>query len=597
MPERNVVPWTAIICCYSRTGDFESAVCMYEEMWYEGIRPSSVTMLGLLCGVLEFKQVQCVHACVICYGFGSDMAVLNSLLDVYGKCGRVKDAWDLFEIMERRDTVSWNSLVSGYALVGNVGEILDLMRRMRIEGFELDAHVETSLIALYSKCGKVDNAFRMFERTPNKDVIRWTAMISGLVQNKCADKALTLFQKMLLSDIMPYTATIASALAACGQLGSLSLGTSIHAYMLRQRMPFDITAQNSLMTMYVKCNRLVQSHIVFDTMEGRDVVSWNAIVAGYAQNGNLYQSLSFFNEMRRTLQQPDSLTVVSLLQACASIGALHQGKWVHNFVIRSFLGSCNMIDSALVDMYCKCGDLDTARKCFDRISYHDLVPWSAMIAGYGSHGKGDMALEIYNQFLLTGLEPNHVIFLSVLSACNHNGLVNQGLNLFYSMREDFWVEPKLEHLSCIVDLLSRAGRVEQAYDFYKEMFPEPEIGVLGILLDACRMSGSLELGNIIARDICMAKPTDARNYLQVAQSYASVERWDGVSEVWVQMRSLGLRKLPGWSFIELNGTITTFLTQHTSHPQHVDIVQVLKFLSKEMTDLGANFRSDVLNIL
>ncbi|KAG5516415.1 hypothetical protein RHGRI_037206 [Rhododendron griersonianum] len=632
MLERNVVPWTAIIGCYSRTGDFKSAVCMYEDMRYEGIRPSSVTMLGLLCGVLEVKQVQCVHACVICYGFGSDMAVLNSLLDVYGKCGGVKDAWDLFEIMERRDIVSWNSLVSGNALVGNVGEILDLMRRMRIEGvdpdqqtigslvsaiarqgdlelgqlvhawmltagFELDAHVETSLIALYSKCGKVDNAFRMFERTPNKDVIRWTAMISGLVQNKCADKALTLFQKMLLSDIMPSSATITSALAACGQLGSLSLGTSIHAYMLRQRMPFDITGQNSLVTMYVKCNRLVQSHIVFDTMEERDVVSWNAIVAGYAQNGNLYQSLSLFNEMRRTLQQPNSLTVVSLLQACALIGALHQGKWVHNFVLRSFLGSCNMIDSALVDMYCKCGDLDTARKCFDQMSYHDLVPWSTMIAGYGSHGKGDMALEIYNQFLLTGLEPNHVIFLSVLSACNHNGLVNQGLNLFYSMREDFRIEPKLEHLSCIVDLLSRAGRVEQAYDFYKEMFPEPEIGVLGILLDACRMSGSLELGNIIARDICMAKPTDARNYLQVAQSYASVERWDGVSEAWVQMRSLGLRKLPGWSFIELNGTITTFLTHHTSHPQHEDIVRVLKFLSKEMRDLGANFRTDILNIL
>ncbi|KAI8525072.1 hypothetical protein RHMOL_Rhmol13G0199400 [Rhododendron molle] len=514
------------------------------------------TSLNLLSHGLSFHQ----H--VLVNGYSPDPYIGSSLIHFYAKLGRTRVARQVFDRMPERNVVPW-----------------------------------TAIICCYSRTGDFESAVCMFERTPNKDVIRWTAMISGLVQNKCADKALTLFQKMLLSDIMPYTATIASALAACGQLGSLSLGTSIHAYMLRQRMPFDITAQNSLMTMYVKCNRLVQSHIVFDTMEGRDVVSWNAIVAGYAQNGNLYQSLSFFNEMRRTLQQPDSLTVVSLLQACASIGALHQGKWVHNFVIRSFLGSCNMIDSALVDMYCKCGDLDTARKCFDRISYHDLVPWSAMIAGYGSHGKGDMALEIYNQFLLTGLEPNHVIFLSVLSACNHNGLVNQGLNLFYSMREDFWVEPKLEHLSCIVDLLSRAGRVEQAYDFYKEMFPEPEIGVLGILLDACRMSGSLELGNIIARDICMAKPTDARNYLQVAQSYASVERWDGVSEVWVQMRSLGLRKLPGWSFIELNGTITTFLTQHTSHPQHVDIVQVLKFLSKEMTDLGANFRSDVLNIL
>lgn len=632
MPDRkNVVPWTAIIGCYARTGDIKTAVCIYNEMLYEGIRPSSVTMLGLLCGVLEIKHVQCVHACVVCYGFGSDLAVVNSILDVYGKCGGVEDARILFEMMERRDVVSWNSLVSGYALVGNVGEILDLMRRMRVEdvnfdqqtigslvsaiarqgdleigqlvhawiltaGFELDAHVETSLIVLYSKCGKIDDAFQLFERTLNKDVIQWTAMISGLVQNKCADKALTLFQHMLLSGIKPPIATIASALAACGQLGSLLLGTSIHAYILRQRMALDITAQNSLVTMYVKCDRLVQSQAVFDTMEKRDVVSWNAIVAGYTQNGNLYKSFCLFNEMRTTLKRPDSLTIVSLLQACALIGALHQGKWVHNFVIRSFHGPCTMIDSALVDMYCKCGDLDIARKCFDRMSYHDLVPWSTMIAGYGSHGKGEMALTMYDKFLLTGLEPNHVIFLSVLCACNHNGLVNQGLNVFYSMRNDYRVEPKLEHLSCIVDLLSRAGRVKHAYIFYKRMFQEPEVSVLGIILDACRMSGNLELGNIIARDMCMSKPMDARNYLQVAQSYASMERWDGVREAWTQMRSLGLIKLPGWSFVDLNGSITTFLTHHASHPQHEDIVQLLNFLSKEMRDLGANFRTDILNI-
>ncbi|KAI8001073.1 Pentatricopeptide repeat-containing protein [Camellia lanceoleosa] len=627
MPERNLVPWTAIIGCYSRSGDVETAVCMFNRMRHKGIQPSSVTVLSLLSGVFDVTHVQYVHACTIQYGFESDLALVNSMLNVYGKCGRVEDARDLFESMETRDVVSWNSLVSNYALVGNIREIFHLLSRMRIEGLEpdqqtfgslvsatarqsnfemgrlvhariltsgieSDAHVETSLIVMYLKCGNFDNAFRIFERTSDKDVILWTAMISGLVQNEFADKALILFRSMLVSNVLPSTATIASALAACGQLGSLSLGTSIHAYMLRHRMPLDITAENSLVTMYVKCNHLEQSRFLFNTMEKRDVVSWNAIVAGYAQNGNLCESLHLFNEMRTTLQRPDSITVVSLLQACASIGALHQGIWVHNFVIRSCLGPCILINTALVDMYCKCGDLDTAMKCFDRISQHDLVSWSTIIAGYGSHGKGEIALEVYKKFLLIGLEPNHVIFLSVLSACSHNGLVNEGLNLFYSMKNEFRVEPKLEHLACVVDLLSRAGRVEYAYEFYKRMFPEPTIDVLGILLDSCRRSGNLELGNIIAREIFVSKPTDAGNYLQLAHGYASMDRWDGVSEAWIQMRSLGLKKLPGWSFIALNGTIMTFFNHHSSHPQFEGIVQVLKFLSQETRDLGIDFKTN-----
>ncbi|XP_057497394.1 pentatricopeptide repeat-containing protein At4g04370-like [Actinidia eriantha] len=631
MPERNVVPWTAIIGCYSRSGDVKTAVWMYNQMRDEGIQPSSVTILGLLSGVLEITHVQCVHACTFRYGFGSDLALVNSMLNGYGKCGRVEDARDLFELMERRDIVSWNSLVSCYAQFGNIGEILNLLSRMRIEGvdpdkqtfgslvsatakqsdhdlgqlvhariltagFEIDAHVETSLIVMYLKCGNFDNAFQIFERTPDKDVILWTAMISGLVQSECADKAVTLFRCMLLSNILPSTATIASALAACAQLGSLAFGTSIHAYMLRQRMPTDITAENSLVTMYAKCNRLEQSRAVFDTMEKRDVVSWNAIVAGYAQNGNLCKSLYLFNIMRTTLQRPDSITVVSLLQACASIGALHQGKWVHTFVIRSCLGPCILIETALVDMYSKCGDLVSARECFDRMSHYDLVSWSTIISGYGSHGKGEIALEMYNKFLLTGHVPNHVILLSVLSACSHNGLLNRGLDVFYSMRNEFRVEPKLEHLACVVDLLSRAGRVEDAYNFYKRRFSEPAVEVLGILLDACRTRGNLELGDIIAREIFMLKPTDAGNYLQLAHNYASTDRYDGVSEAWIQMRSLGLKKLPGWSFIELNGSITTFFTHHSSHPQNEDIVHVLQFLSKEIRDLGVNFKTDFLNI-
>lgn len=624
MPERNVVPWTAIIGCYSRAGGVDISVSLFSEMRNQGIQPSSVTLLSLIPGTSELAYVQCLHGCTISYGFESNVTLVNSILNGYGKCGGIEDARCLFEFMNQRNVVSWNSLMAGYSQTGNVGEVFQLFHRMKVEGLEpdkqtfgsivsatatqnnlklgklvhgqiirtrveLDTHLETSLIFMYLKLRSISLAFRMFEKTTKKDVVLWTAMISGLVQNEYADRAVFIFHQMLKSRIKPSPATVASALAACAQLGSFDLGTSIHCYVLRQGMNLDITAQNSLITMYAKCGHLHQSQVIFQRMNEKDLVSWNAIVDGYTQNGYLYEGLVLFSEMRTTLQKPDSLTVVSLLQACASTGALHQGKWIHNFVIRGRLGPCILVDTALVDMYSKCGDLDTAQKCFNEMSDWDLVSWGSIISGYGCHGKGETALRMYSKFLSSGIKPNHVIFLSVLSACSHNGLVDQGLSIFQSMTEDFGIAPKLEHRACIVDLFSRAGRVEEAYNFYRRMFPEPAVDVLGILLDGCRINGNEELGDIIARDLLMLKPAGAGNYVQLAHSYASMDRWDGVGEAWTQMRSLGLKKLPGWSFIELHGNITTFFTGHNSHPQFDDIVLILRTLTGEMRKVTLNF--------
>ncbi|XP_061340781.1 pentatricopeptide repeat-containing protein At4g04370 [Gastrolobium bilobum] len=620
MPERNVVPWTNIIGCYSRMRHFLEAFSLFDEMRRQGIQPSSVTMLSLLFGVSELAHVQCLHGCSILYGFMSDTNLSNSMLNVYGKCGDIEDSRKLFDYMDHRDLVSWNSLISTYAQIGDLCEVLLLLKTMRVQGLEpdpqtfgsvlsvaasrgefklgksvhgqilragsdLDAHVETSLIVMYLKGGNIDIAFRMFERSSDKDVVLWTAMISGLVQNESADKALAVFRQMLKFGIKPSTATMASVITACAQLGSFNLGTSVHGYILRQELLLDIAAENSLVTMYAKCGHLDQSSIVFDKMSKRDLVSWNAIVTGYAQNGYVYKALFLFDEMRTNHQTPDSITIVSLLQGCASTGQLHLGKWIHSFVIRNGLRPCIMVDTSLVDMYCKCGDLDTAQRCFNQMPSQDLVSWSAIIAGYGYHGKGETALMLYSKFLESGIKPNHVIFLSVLSSCSHNGLINQGLTIYESMTKDFGIAPNLEHHACVVDLLSRAGRVEEAYNLYKKMFSDPVIDVLGILLDACRANGNNELGDTIANDILMLRPMNAGNYVQLAHCYASTNKWEEVGEAWTHMRSLGLRKIPGWSFIDIHGTITTFFTDHNSHPQFQEIVYTLKILRKAMAKM------------
>ncbi|XVF26083.1 hypothetical protein REPUB_Repub13aG0269400 [Reevesia pubescens] len=331
-------------------------------------------------------------------------------------------------------------------------------------------------------------------------------------------------------------------------------------------------------------------------MDKKDSVSWNAIIAGCAQNDHSYRAF-FFNKMRLTLQKPDSLTVVTLLQASASTAALHQGKWFHNFVIRSCIRPCILVDTALVDIYCKCGDLDASAKCFRVMLQRDLISWSTIIAGCGSHGKGETALSMYFELLHSGMEPNKVIFLSVLSACSPNGLVDQGLSIFQSMSRDFGIQPGLEHSACIVDLLCRAGRVEEAYNFYKENFPEPAVDVLSMLLDACKANGNLELADVIAQDVIMLRPSSAGNYVQIAHCYAPISRWNSVGEALTQMRSLGLRKLPGWSFIDLHATVTTFFSSQNAHPKHEEIVATMKTLGWEMSIEvgGLNFKMNEIH--
>ncbi|XP_027339301.1 pentatricopeptide repeat-containing protein At4g04370 [Abrus precatorius] len=634
MPDRNVVPWTTIIGCYAHMDQVREAFSLFDQMRGQGIKPSGVTMLSLLAGVSELAHVQCLHGCAIFYGFMSDIRLSNSMLNVYGKCGHIEDSRKLFDHMDQRDLVSWNSLISAYAQIGDLCEVLLLLKTMRVQGlepnpqtfgsilsviasrgvlklgrslhgqilragFDLDAYVETSLIVMYLKGGNIDTAFQIFESCSDTDVVLWTAMISGLVQNDSADKALAVFREMLKFGVKPSTATMASVITACAQLGSFNLGTSIHGYILRQELPLDIAAQNSLVTMYAKCGHLDQSSIVFDKMSKRDLVSWNAIVTGYAQNGNVCKALFLFNEMRLYHQMPDSITIVSLLQGCASTGQLHFGKWIHSFVIRNGLRPCILVDTSLVDMYCKCGDLDTAQMCFNQMPSHDLISWSAIIAGYGYHGKGENALRLYSKFLESGIKPNHVIFLSVLSSCSHNGLVEQGLNIYESMTKDFGITPNLEHHACVVDLLSRAGRVEEAYNLYKKMFSDPVIDVLGIILDACRANDNNELGDTIANDILTLRPMNAGNYVQLAHCYASINKWEEVGEAWTHMRSLGLRKIPGWSFIDIHGNITTFFTDHNSHPQFQEIVYTLEILRKEMIkmeEVDINLESSHNNI-
>lgn len=614
MPIKNVVPYSALISGYCRSANMNMALSIYSKMLNDGIRPNSVTLLGLLSGVSEADQVQCLHALAVRSGFEDDLIIMNCMMNVYSLCGRVDLARSLFDSMSVRDSVSWNSMIAGYSRNGEVNSSMDLIRKMRLagffpgqktygsllalitnnsrcsvhltsliqalvitSGFVSDSHLVTSLVSIYLKFGKLDYAFTLFDRTSEKDVVLWTAMISGLAQNDWANGALLVFHQMMRSaQLIPLNTTIASAVSACAQLGMFRTGASIHGFVIRQQLILDTAAENSLITLYMKCSHLRQGQQLFDSMQDRDLVSWNALVSGFAHNGQLEEAINLFIRMISVMQRPDTITIVSLLQGCASLGALQHGRLIHNFMIRHDLNSCISMETSLVDMYSKCGDIKMARKCFDRMSEQDVVSWSAIIAGYGTHGMGDVALKMYSKFLSTEMEPNNVMFLSVLSACSHSGLVSQGLAIFNSMKEEFAIEPSIEHCACIVDLLCRAGRVEEAFRFFQRMSPMANADVLGIILDACRVSGGAVLAEEVVKEMTKLRPDSAGIYVQLAHNYAAMNCWDGVGETMRRMRALGLKKTPGWSFVEANGSKNTFFADDASHPQWDDMVWLFK---------------------
>ncbi|RRT77500.1 hypothetical protein B296_00003459 [Ensete ventricosum] len=625
----SVVPWSALIAAYSRAGWPGAAFSLLRDMRQNDVCPNSVTFLSLL--PLDLVPLQCLHASVVRHGFESDVVLANSLVSAYGRCS-VALARRLFDSMPLRDVISWNSLLSGYSRIGGVREAFDLFTEMRSDGIhadrptyasllssvvnssdggggteglvrlgklvhaalltsghELDAHVETALTGVYLKCGVYGDAFLLFERSSDRrDVVSWTAMISGLVQSGAADKALIVFHQMLRSGPAPVASTLASAFSACAQLGSSKLGASIHGHVFRQGLHLDVPAQNSLVSMYAKGGLLRQSLCVFQAMEDRDLVSWNSVISGGAQNGHLAEAFFLFGRMRAESERPDTITVVALFQVCAATGALHHGKLVHCFVVRHEIDPSIALDTSLVDMYAKCGDLRAALRCFASMPEQDLVSWGAIIAGYGSHGMGELALRVYKDFRNRGMEPNDVIFLAVLSACSHAGLVSEGLRILKSMTEQFSLKPSLEHWGCVIDLLGRAGRLEEALGFANTMTPRPNADILGILLDACRAKGSVSLAEAVAKQIAALRPDSANSYVQLAHSYAAMRRWDGVGEAWVQMRERGLKKAPAWSFVELNGNITTFFAEHQTHSQQDEILFLLKVLDGEMREISGS---------
>ncbi|XP_021756030.1 LOW QUALITY PROTEIN: pentatricopeptide repeat-containing protein At3g26782, mitochondrial-like [Chenopodium quinoa] len=472
-------------------------------------------------------------------------------------------------------------------------------------GYDYDLFVSSSLIDMYSKCGQIWDARKLFDEIPQRNVVSWTSMITGCVQNDEPHEALVLFNEFLSEEseiegekegFSVDQVALVSVLSACARVSNKFVTGGVHGFSVKRGLDVFLGVGNTLVDAYAKCGELVMSKKVFDGMIEKDVITWNTMVAVFAQNGLSTEAIEVFHDMVNDSHiRYNAVTLSAVLLACSHAGALLHGKCIHDQVVKMGLEQNVFVGTSIIDMYCKCGRVAMARRAFERMKLKNVKSWSAMIAGYGMHGYAKEALDVFYDMKRVGVKPNYITYVSVLAACSHAGLVDEGWDCFTSMKRDFGVEPGVEHYACMVDLLGRAGLLGKAYDLVKEMKVEPDFVVWGALLAGCRMHKNLELAEISARKLFELDPSNCGYYVLLSNMYADAGRWEDVERIRILMKENGLVKPPGYSLLEVKGRVHVFLVGDKEHPQHQQIYEYLDKLYMKLKEFG--YVSDKTSVL
>ncbi|CAL0323903.1 unnamed protein product [Lupinus luteus] len=593
LPQPSLFTFSSVIHSFTRSNLYHHVLRIFSQLGSHDLVPDGYLIPSAIkaCAALHaLKTGKQVHGFVSVSGYGSDSVVMSSLVHMYLKCDQIVDAHKLFDTMPERDVVAWSAMISGYSRRGLVDKAKELFSEMRNEGVE-----------------------------PN--LVSWNGMIAGFSSNGSYVEAVMLFQKMLLEGFSPEGTTLSCILPAIGQLEDAVMGAQVHGYVIKQGLEIDKFVVNSLLDMYGKCGCAFEMSRVFDEAdqteicflnafltglsrnglvdtalevfeqfkdEGMElnVVTWTSMIASCSQNGKDLEALEFFRKMQADGVEPNAVTIPSLIPACGNISALMHGKEIHCFSLRKGLFDDVYVGSALIDMYAKCGRIQLSRRCFDIMSAPNLVSWNAVMSGYSMHGKAKETIEMFHMMLQRGKKPDRISFTCVLSACAQNGLTEEGWQYFNSMSKEHGMEAKMEHYACMVTLLSRVGKLEEAYSIIKEMPYEPDACIWGALLSSCRVHHNLNLGEIAAKKLFLLEPDNPGNYILLSNIYASKSMWDEVNRIRDVMKSKGLRKNPGYSWIEIGRKVHTLLAGDKSHPQMKEILEKLDELTMKMKKSG-----------
>ncbi|KAK9670598.1 hypothetical protein RND81_13G212000 [Saponaria officinalis] len=559
--ERDQCSWNSMVSGFAQRDRFEDAVEFFVGMHSEGFELNQYafgSVLSACAGLVDLEMGTQVHGAMLKTGFSMDVYMGSALVDMYAKCGEVECARKVFDRMNDRNRVTWNSLITCYEQNGPASEAVEVFVRMMNHGVDPD---EVTLASVVSACATLE-------------AIREGRQIHGLVVKN--DK--------FRSDLILGNALV-DMYAKNGRINE--------AAVIFQNMPCrNVVSETTMVSGLAKAASVDAAKTLFTKMIDKNVVSWNALMAGYTQNGENEKALGLFRQLKRESVRPTHFTFGNLLNACANLADLSLGMQSHTHLIKH--GYCFrlgpesdiFVGNALIDMYMKCGSVDDAMMVFQNMVDRDHVSWNAVIVGYAQNGYGVKSLEMFKKMMISGKKPDHVSMLGVLCACSHAGLVEMGRYYFRSMSRLHGLQPWKDHYTCMVDLLGRAGCFEEAKNLIESMPIQPDTAVWASLLSACKVHRNIEMGKYVAERLLEIDPTNSGPYVLLSNMYAELGSWKDVTGVRKLMMERGVVKQPGCSWIEVQSDVHVFMVKDKSHPESNDIYSILKNLTEQIKPVG-----------
>ncbi|CAJ1899256.1 unnamed protein product [Sphenostylis stenocarpa] len=502
---------------------------------------------------------------------------------------RYREAMELFEILELGYDGSdvggrtYDALVSACVGLRSIRGVKRVYNYMINSGFEPDLFVMNRFLFMHVKCGLMLEARNLFDEMPERDTVSWMTMIGGLVDSRKFSEAFRLFLCMWEEFNDGGSRTFATMIRASAGLGLVQVGRQIHSCALKRGVGDDNFVSCALIDMYGKCGSIDDAHFVFDQMPEKTTVGWNSIIATYALHGYSEEALSLYYGMRDSGAAIDHFTISIVIRICARLASLEYAKQAHAALVRHGYGTDIVANTALVDFYSKWGRMENAQHVFNRMSCKNIISWNALIAGYGNHGQGEEAVEMFEQMLQEGMIPNHVTFLAVLSACSYSGLSERGWEIFHSMSRDHKVKPRAMHYACMIELLGREGLLDEACALIRSSPFQPTKNMWAALLTACRMNENLELGKLAAEKLYGMEPEKLCNYVVLLNLYNSCGKLKEAAGVLQTLKRKGLRMLSACSWIEIKKQPYAFLCGDKSHSQRKEIYEKVDNLMVEIS--------------
>ncbi|KAL7587575.1 putative pentatricopeptide repeat-containing protein At3g01580 [Lactuca sativa] len=565
MIHKDIVSWNSLITGFSQNHNSPKVFNLFKSLKQaKNPIPNVVTFLALLSSVREVTIGTTIHSHLITIGLYSNLQLGTAIFNMYAKCERLDYALIVFEQINKT-LVSWNTLISAYKQKGYAQEAVDIYEHMLMEpdmkpdsfsfanvlpayaslgnlkriklihsmiikqGVNIDQDVVlcTSILDAYGKCSDVKAAefLFLFHCIQKPNTASWNAMISVYNSNNKIKNSMVVFQEMICSKVLMDCITMVTIFQSCGQMGLVKEGNMIHKFSLMKGFCSYLIVGNALIDMYMRCGSIKSAEIFFDLMSLRNIVTWNTMIYGYMKGGCFSMGVRFFHHMQLEYK-PDSVTIISLLQG-------NSGSFLemfHGYILKLGLDFETQIINILIDSYAKIGNVDKAQELFERNDFkRDQTSWNIMIAAYGMNGQGIESCKLFTKMHENGYRPDTITFTSLLSACSHSGLIEEGCKFFDLMVTKYKIQPSMEHLTCVIDMLGRANSLKEAYDLMKNMnYQKP---VLGALLSACRTNMNIEVGELVGRKLLEMESDSFEYHSLLSNLYSLNDKWDEVVEI------------------------------------------------------------------